>query len=152
MSTAVSGRSAQRSAPALLSGALFGWGLAGAGMPDPYKVLAFLDVTGDWATSLLGVMGAAVVLCFFGFRPDFETPAPAVGYLFCLALAHRYRWPLDQGQRVVWFGLGLGGLLSSSGLGIGGLWQQGGRVVFARDVGGYVRAALFVRGEHGRVI
>jgi uncharacterized membrane protein YedE/YeeE len=41
------------------AGLLFGAGLAIARMTDPRVVLAFLDVTGDWNPSLLGVMGGA---------------------------------------------------------------------------------------------
>ena len=36
---------------ALLSGILFGTGLAISGMIDPARVRAFLDVTGNWAVS-----------------------------------------------------------------------------------------------------
>jgi uncharacterized membrane protein YedE/YeeE len=44
----------------LLSGVLFGVGLALSGMTQPAKVLAFLDVAGEWDPSLLAVMGSAL--------------------------------------------------------------------------------------------
>lgn len=53
---------------ALASGLLFGLGLAVAGMTDPRKVLAFLDVAGDWDPSLVLVLGSAVTVSFIGFR------------------------------------------------------------------------------------
>lgn len=45
---------------AFLSGLLFGLGLLLAGMADPAKVLAFLDLAGDWDPSLALVMVAAI--------------------------------------------------------------------------------------------
>lgn len=47
---------------ALVSGTLFGAGLAVSQMTNPAKVLAFLDVAGDWDPSLAFVMGAALVV------------------------------------------------------------------------------------------
>ena len=44
---------------ALLSGIIFGLGLIVAGMANPAKVLAFLDVTGVWDPSLALVMAGA---------------------------------------------------------------------------------------------
>lgn len=44
----------------LLSGALFGAGLALSGMTDPGRVIGFLDVAGRWDPSLLFVMAGAV--------------------------------------------------------------------------------------------
>lgn len=46
---------------ALISGLLFGFGLMISGMTEPARILAFLDVTGDWNPALAFVMGAAVV-------------------------------------------------------------------------------------------
>ncbi|MBA3930843.1 MAG: transporter, partial [Xanthomonas sp.] len=45
---------------ALLSGALFGLGLAMSGMTDPRIVLGFLDVFGDFDPTLAFVLGGAV--------------------------------------------------------------------------------------------
>lgn len=42
------------------AGLLFGGGLVLSRMTDPRVVLAFLDVTGTWNPTLLGVMGGAV--------------------------------------------------------------------------------------------
>lgn len=44
----------------LLLGITFGLGLILAGMNDPAKVLAFLDIFGDWDPSLALVMGGAI--------------------------------------------------------------------------------------------
>jgi uncharacterized membrane protein YedE/YeeE len=45
---------------ASLAGLLFGIGLIAAGMTDPAKVLAFLDITGEWDPSLGLVMAGAI--------------------------------------------------------------------------------------------
>jgi uncharacterized protein len=45
---------------AFLAGLLFAIGLGVAGMTQPAKILAFLDVTGAWDPSLLFVMGGAI--------------------------------------------------------------------------------------------
>ncbi|MDD5227385.1 MAG: YeeE/YedE thiosulfate transporter family protein [Methylococcales bacterium] len=46
---------------ALLCGVLFGLGLAISQMNNPDKVLAFLDVTGNWDASLAFVMAGALI-------------------------------------------------------------------------------------------
>lgn len=61
---------------ALVTGVLFGVGLAIAQMTNPDKVLNFLDVLGTWDASLLFVLGAATgsfTLAFFLLRNS-KTP------------------------------------------------------------------------------
>lgn len=52
---------------ALISGLVFGLGLIVSGMTDPSKVLAFLDLTGDWDPSLAFVMAGAVIIGSLAF-------------------------------------------------------------------------------------
>ncbi|ODT63550.1 MAG: hypothetical protein ABS69_21265 [Nitrosomonadales bacterium SCN 54-20] len=52
---------------ALLSGLIFGLGLILAGMANPAKVLAFLDVAGAWDPSLVLVMGGAAGVAALAF-------------------------------------------------------------------------------------
>ena len=52
---------------ALLSGLIFGLGLILAGMANPAKVLAFLDIGGRWDPSLAFVMGGAVAIASLAF-------------------------------------------------------------------------------------
>jgi uncharacterized membrane protein YedE/YeeE len=79
---------AVRIVAALLSGVLFGAGLALSGMMNPAKVLNFLDLAGTWDPSLALVMGGALAVAtpafalarrarhpLFAMR--FELPAPA---------------------------------------------------------------------------
>ncbi len=53
---------------ALVAGVLFGVGLAFAGMLDPAKVLAFLDLSRPWDPSLAVVMGGAIAVGIVAFR------------------------------------------------------------------------------------
>lgn len=53
---------------ALMSGVLFGAGMAISGMIEPQKVVGFLDVAGQWDPSLAFVMGGALLVfmpCYF---------------------------------------------------------------------------------------
>ncbi|QHS11228.1 DUF6691 family protein [Sinimarinibacterium sp. NLF-5-8] len=45
----------------LLAGLLFGTGLIVSGMANPQKVVAFLDLGGQWDPSLAFVMGGAII-------------------------------------------------------------------------------------------
>lgn len=52
---------------AFLAGLMFGIGLLTAGMANPAKVLAFLDLAGNWDPSLGLVMAAAIAVAFLPF-------------------------------------------------------------------------------------
>jgi uncharacterized membrane protein YedE/YeeE len=52
---------------AAISGIIFGLGLIIAGMANPAKVLAFLDLFGTWDPSLALVMGGAIGLAILPF-------------------------------------------------------------------------------------
>lgn len=53
---------------ALLTGLIFGAGIAVSGMMDPAKVLNFFDVVDSWDPSLAFVMGGALIITFTGYR------------------------------------------------------------------------------------
>jgi uncharacterized membrane protein YedE/YeeE len=53
---------------ALLSGAVFGIGLAISGMMNPAKVIGFLDFAGDWDPTLAFVMVGALLVSIPAFR------------------------------------------------------------------------------------
>ncbi|MBA6411839.1 YeeE/YedE family protein [Parahaliea sp. F7430] len=52
---------------ALIVGVIFSIGIILSGMVNPQKVLAFLDITGDWDPSLGLVMAGAVAVGVFAF-------------------------------------------------------------------------------------
>ncbi|CCM75298.1 YeeE/YedE family protein [Rhizobium mesoamericanum] len=64
----------------ILCGVLFGIGLVVSDMVNPARVLAFLDVAGDWDPSLAFVMGGALIPSSLAYaikryrsRPAFDT-------------------------------------------------------------------------------
>lgn len=76
---------------AVLSGALFGFGLSLSGMLDPLKVLGFLDITGNWDPSLAAVMGGALVPMAIAWRIQAAWAQPLGTAAFQLPKT----WPLD---------------------------------------------------------
>ncbi|MGB4867046.1 MAG: YeeE/YedE family protein [Hyphomicrobium sp.] len=60
----------------LISGLLFGIGLAVSGLINPAKVQNFLDITGTWDPSLAFTMGAAVITTAIGYALVFRRSAP----------------------------------------------------------------------------
>ncbi|MBL4666467.1 MAG: YeeE/YedE family protein, partial [Sneathiella sp.] len=52
----------------VLSGTIFGFGLALSGMLSPGKVVGFLDITGNWDPSLAFVMGGGVTVTVVSFH------------------------------------------------------------------------------------
>jgi uncharacterized membrane protein YedE/YeeE len=98
-----------RAAAALLAGTVFGVGLALAQMIDPRKVLAFLDVAGDWDPSLLFVLGGAVLVSVLGFRFVLRRQAPLIDERFRLPTATAVDTALITGATIFGIGWGLGG-------------------------------------------
>ena len=58
----------RRVLPPLVSGVLFGAGLALGGMTDPARVRGFLDLFGAWDPTLAFVMGGAVLVMAIAWR------------------------------------------------------------------------------------
>ncbi|KPH81588.1 YeeE/YedE family protein [Bosea vaviloviae] len=68
---------------ALLSGALFGYGLSLSGMVDPARVLGFLDIaSGHWDPSLMFVLGGAVCVAFVAVAIQRRLPKPVLDTQF----------------------------------------------------------------------
>lgn len=94
---------------ALLAGIIFGLGLIVGGMTNPAKVLAFLDITGDWDPSLAFVMLGAIAVGFFAFRAAARKPVSLLGMPVHL-----------PGTRLIDRKLLLGAVLFGTGWGIAG--------------------------------
>ncbi|MEA1674037.1 DUF6691 family protein [Nitrospirillum sp. BR 11163] len=67
---------------ALAAGLVFGLGLTVSSMINPAKVLAFLDVAGDWDASLALVMAAAVPMAWSGFALARRRATPLAASVF----------------------------------------------------------------------
>jgi len=91
---------------AFLAGLLFGGGLILSGMSNPAKVLAFLDVTGDWDPSLLFVMLGAILVAALAFRFARTRVRPLFGSQIRVPGAGRIDAPLVLGS--ITFGVGWG--------------------------------------------
>lgn len=62
-----------RSTIGLVTGIIFGLGLAVSQMTNPEKVLSFLTLVRGWDPSLLLVMGAALMVTFAGYKWAFRS-------------------------------------------------------------------------------
>ena len=52
----------------LLTGAIFGIGLAVSGLANPDNVLQFLTLSAGWSPALLFVMGSGIAVTFVGYK------------------------------------------------------------------------------------
>ncbi|TSD84635.1 YeeE/YedE family protein [Mycobacterium sp. KBS0706] len=95
---------------ALVSGLVFGLGLAISGMMDPSRVRAFLDVAGDWDPSLAFVLGSAVTVSAIGTAIMRRWPHPVLDRSFHLPTKTRIDRPLVVGSAIFGVGWGLAGL------------------------------------------
>jgi uncharacterized membrane protein YedE/YeeE len=94
----------------LLCGFVFGCGLLISGMVSPTKVLAFLDVFGDWDPSLAVVMAAAVTVTWMGFRIAARHGQPLLAEKCEWPTRSRIDAPLASGAALFGVGWGLAGL------------------------------------------
>ncbi len=93
----------------LLSGLIFGAGLALAGMTLPGKVLAFLDVAGAWDPSLLFVLGGAVITATLGYHWVLKRRRPLFDTRFHLPAGERINASLLVGSALFGVGWGISG-------------------------------------------
>ncbi|HIL23658.1 MAG TPA: YeeE/YedE family protein [Alcanivorax sp.] len=94
---------------AFLSGLIFGVGLLLAGMANPAKVLAFLDIAGHWDPSLALVMGGAIPVSAIGFYLARHRTAPLFSKRFQLPTNTRLDKRLVLGSLGFGAGWGLAG-------------------------------------------
>jgi uncharacterized membrane protein YedE/YeeE len=113
-----------------LSGLIFGLGLILAGMTEPLKVKAFLDLAGAWDPSLALVMGGAIAVGVVAF-------ARAKGRELSWTGAH-IEIPTN---RTIDTRLILGGVLFGAGWGIGGFCPGPALVAMGSGMG---EAGIFV--------
>ena len=93
----------------LIAGLVFGLSLAIAEMTNPLKVLAFLDLAGDWDPSLAFVMGGAVAVTAVAFRFILRRPVPFYGERFHLPTLTQIDRKLLTGAALFGIGWGLAG-------------------------------------------
>lgn len=109
-------RSAPQMLAALVSGAVFGLGLALSGMLDPARVQGFLDITGAWDPSLAFVLGGAVGVMFLGLRLIARFKRPAFDDRFHLPDNRVIDRRLVLGSALFGIGWGIGGFCPGPGI------------------------------------
>ena len=119
---------------ALVSGLIFGWGLILAGMANPEKVLAFLDIAGAWDPSLALVMGGAVAVASLAFALARKRRRSYLGLPMNLPVSRVIDKRLVLGSLTFGMGWGMAGICpgpalvllgSGSGKGIFGFSARG---------------------------
>ena len=95
---------------ALVSGLLFGAGLAYSGMSDPARVQAFLDLFGKWDPTLAFVMGGAIVPMAFAWMIKSRLSSPLAAPTFDLPGTSKLDRPLAIGAVLFGMGWGIAGL------------------------------------------
>ena len=99
-----------RNLSALIAGLVFGLGLTISEMVNPAKVLAFLDLFGNWDPSLAFVMNGALLVTAIGYRLVWTQESPV--------FADRFQAP---GNRDIDTRLAVGAILFGMGWGLVGL-------------------------------
>jgi uncharacterized membrane protein YedE/YeeE len=135
---------------ALLSGALFGFGLVVSGMTQPAKVLGFLDIAaltdGHWDPSLAFVMGGAVAVTLIGFA---VTPRPGrrpwAAPVFALPSREQIDAPLLAGAALFGIGWGLAGYCPGPALAVLLTGQRDGLIFATAMLVGMAATALVLR-------
>jgi uncharacterized protein len=97
------------SGSAFLSGVLFAVGLSISGMVNPDKVIAFLDVTGAWDPSLLGVMVSAILVYAIAYSIIRRREQPLLSAQFLVPKRTGVDASLVVGSVIFGVGWGLGG-------------------------------------------
>lgn len=95
---------------ALASGLIFGIGLILAGMANPAKVLAFLDLAGLWDPSMALVMGGAIAIGLIAFSIAKRRPLSYLGLSIQLPTSRIIDKRLVIGGLVFGIGWGLVGI------------------------------------------
>jgi uncharacterized protein len=101
---------------ALLSGLVFGIGLIVAGMANPAKVLAFLDLAGLWDPSLALVMAGAIAVGGVTFIVAKKRAVSFLGLPLQIPTAKQLDGRLIGGSLLFGTGWGLAGICPGPGL------------------------------------
>jgi len=115
---------------AFIAGLVFGLGLIVAGMANPAKILAFLDIAGKWDPSLAFVMAGAIAVGLVAFALAGRQTTSALGLPMQLPTTRTVDVRLVGGSLLFGMGWGLAGFCP-------------GPAIVALGAG-YVKAAVFV--------
>lgn len=99
----------------LVSGTIFGAGLALGGMTDPARVRGFLDLFGDWDPTLAFVMGGAVLVMALAWLLQRRMLRPVFGEGFVLPDRNDLTPRLVGGSALFGIGWAIAGLCPGPG-------------------------------------
>jgi uncharacterized membrane protein YedE/YeeE len=122
----------------LVSGTLFGAGLAVSGMTNPMRVRGFLDLFGNWDPTLVFVMGGAVLVMAVIWQLQRRMVAPFFADAFALPTARDLDWRLILGAVLFGIGWGIAGLCPGPGFAALALAPAQAIIFLAGLVGGMV--------------
>lgn len=110
---------------AFLSGLLFGTGLLLSGMTEPGKVLAFLDLAGEWDPSLALVMIGAIAVAAPSMRFAQQRPVTCLGAHVELPARRKVDLRLIVGSLLFGIGWGVVGICPGPAMTLisSGQWQ-----------------------------
>lgn len=128
-----------RNITALAAGLIFGLGLVISQMVNPAKVIAFLDILGNWDPSLVFVMGSALVVTAVGYRLVWERKKPV--------FEDKFQVP---GNRKIDARLAIGAVMFGIGWGLVGLCP--GPAITAITIGRWKALAFLASMSFGMVI
>lgn len=129
---------------ALITGLVFGTGIALSGMINPAKVLNFFDVAGTWDPSLAFVMGGALIVTAIGYRLVLKSPRPLLDRQFHLPTRKDIDMPLLAGSAVFGIGWGIAGFCPGGSIPALGLMQPDAVIFVAAMVAG-IALSRFLR-------
>ncbi|SEI15861.1 DUF6691 family protein [Pseudomonas asplenii] len=115
-----------RKITAFIAGLLFGLGLLLAGMSNPAKVLAFLDILGHWDPSLALVMIGAIGSAWLPFQWAMKRQRSLLDAPMQLPTTHHLDRRLIGGSLLFGVGWGIAGICPGPALILlpGGHWQS----------------------------
>jgi len=128
---------------ALITGLVFGTGIAISGMMDPAKVLNFFDIAGTWDPSLAFVMGGALAVTFVGYRLVWKRSTPLFEGRFQIPTGTDIDMKLVGGSALFGIGWGIAGFCPGAAIpALGtGRWEVA-LFIVAVIIGFYLRRLL----------
>ncbi|MCL4671522.1 MAG: YeeE/YedE family protein [Sphingomonadaceae bacterium] len=135
----------RRLLPPLVSGALFGAGLALGGMTDPARVRGFLDLFGAWDPTLAFVMGGAVLVMAVAWRIQPRLAHPLFAEGFSLPDRSDITGKLVLGSALFGIGWGVAGLCPGPGVAALVIEPQGAAIFVVAMLAGMALVRLFER-------
>ena len=130
---------------ALLTGLVFGTGIAVSGMMDPSKVLNFFDIARSWDPSLAFVMGGALFVTFVGYRLAWRRHAPLFAGRFQVPSSAVVDGKLIGGSAIFGIGWGVAGFCPGAAIPALGTGRWEVALFLASVVAGFALRRLAVK-------